>query len=219
MLTRPSPKSSQTGFTLLEVLLALVIFAMLSLSAYAVLQGVIRNDEVSRAKITRLSELQRAFATLSRDFTQALPRPVRINGEASTILFQSVRFQLSSDDGSVMFVRAGWLNPGGELRRSELQRVGYRLHQQTLERLSYLYPDAVTGTEPTAAPLLSKVTAFSLRYYRNGEWLTQWNTPDELPAAVEISLTLDDYGTIRRRFLLTSSDTDTETETDNGSSE
>ena len=215
MLPRPVSKSSQTGFTLLEVLLALVIFAMLSLSAYAVLQGVIRNDEVSRDKITRLSELQRAFATLSRDFTQTIPRPVRINGETSTVLFQAERFQLNSDDGAVMFVRAGWLNPGGELRRSELQRVGYRLRQQTLERLTYLYPDAVTGTEPAATPLLSKVTAFSLRFYRNGEWPTQWNTPTELPAAVEITLTLEDYGTIRRRFLLTGS----ETTADNGSSE
>lgn len=215
MQPRTVSKSSQTGFTLLEVLLALVIFAMLSLSAYAVLQGVIRNDEVSRDKITRLSELQRAFATLSRDFTQTIPRPVRINGETSTVLFQAERFQLNSDDGAVMFVRAGWLNPGGELRRSELQRVGYRLRQQTLERLTYLYPDAVTGTEPAATSLLSKVTAFSLRFYRNGEWLTQWNTPTELPAAVEITLTLEDYGTIRRRFLLTGS----ETTADNGSSE
>ncbi len=215
MQPRTVSKSSQTGFTLLEVLLALVIFAMLSLSAYAVLQGVIRNDEVSRDKITRLSELQRAFATLSRDFTQTIPRPVRINGETSTVLFQAERFQLNSEDGAVMFVRAGWLNPGGELRRSELQRVGYRLRQQTLERLTYLYPDAVTGTEPAATSLLSKVTAFSLRFYRNGEWLTQWNTPTELPAAVEITLTLEDYGTIRRRFLLTGS----ETTADNGSSE
>lgn len=215
MQPRTVSKSSQTGFTLLEVLLALVIFAMLSLSAYAVLQGIIRNDEVSRDKITRLSELQRAFATLSRDFTQTIPRPVRINGETSTVLFQAERFQLNSEDGAVMFVRAGWLNPGGELRRSELQRVGYRLRQQTLERLTYLYPDAVTGTEPAATSLLSKVTAFSLRFYRNGEWLTQWNTPTELPAAVEITLTLEDYGTIRRRFLLTGS----ETTADNGSSE
>ncbi|ACQ91991.1 general secretion pathway protein J [Tolumonas auensis DSM 9187] len=203
MLTIPSAKSQQTGFTLLEVLLALVIFAMLSLSAYAVLQGVMRNDEVSREKITRLSELQRAFATLARDFTQVIPRPTRINGETSTILFQAERFKLGSEDGAVTLVRAGWFNPGGELRRSELQKVGYRLRQQTLERLTYIYPDAVTGTEPTATPLLSRVTAFSLRFYNNGQWLTQWITPDELPAAVEITITAEDYGTIRRLFLLT----------------
>ena len=216
MQTTPtSPKSRATGFTLLEVLLALVIFAMLSLSAYAVLQGVMRNDEVARAKITRLSELQRAFAALARDFTQVMPRSTRINGEASTTLFQAERFQLESDDGSVMMVRAGWFNPGGELRRSELQKVGYHLRQQQLERLTYLYPDAVTGTEPVATPLLSHVSAFSLRFYKNGEWLTQWNTPAVLPAAVEITLTLDDYGTIRRLFLLTG----TPTTTSSGTSE
>lgn len=197
------PRCRQTGFTLLEVLLALVIFAMLSLSAYAVLQGVMRNDEISRAKITRLSELQRAFATLARDFTQIIPRPTRIDGEISNTLFQAERFQLTSDDWSVAFVRAGWFNPGGELRRSELQKVGYRLRQKTLERLTYLYPDAITGTEPTVTPLLSHVSAFTLRFYKNGEWLTQWSTPATLPAAIEITLTLDDYGTIRRLFLLT----------------
>jgi general secretion pathway protein J len=213
---RPTPTSTPSqnaGFTLLEVLLALVIFAMLSLSAYAVLQGVMRNDEVARAKITRLAELQRAFSTLTRDFTQVLPRATRINGETSTTLFQAERFQLDSEDGSVMMVRAGWLNPGGELRRAELQKVGYRLRQNTLERLTYLYPDAVTGTEPTSTPLLSRVSAFSLRFYKNGEWLTQWNTPTILPAAVEVTLTLDDYGAIRRLFLISSSPTTTTSET------
>ena len=193
----------QHGFTLLEVLLALVIFAMLSISAYTVLQGVMRNDEVSQAKIARLSEMQRAFATLTRDFTQITPRPVRLNGETSTTVFQAERFGLESDDWSTLFVRAGWFNPGGALRRSELQRVSYRLRQQTLERLTYLYPDAVTGTTPTATPLLTHVSAFSLRFYKNGEWLTQWTTSTELPEAVEITLTLDDYGAIRRLFLTT----------------
>lgn len=207
-------KIRQAGFTLLEVLLALVIFAILSLSAYAVLQGVMRNDEVSQAKITRLSELQRGFATLSRDFTQILPRTTRVNGEATTILFQAERFQQGSDDWAVMFVRAGWLNPGGQLHRSELQKVGYRLRQHTLERLTYLYPDAVTGTEPTITPLLNHVSAFTLRFYKNDAWLTQWMTPAVLPAAVEVTLTLDDYGTIRRLFLLT----DTTTTTSSGGS-
>jgi len=202
-----APRTRATGFTLLEVLLALVIFAILSLSAYAVLQGVMRNDEVSRAKITRLAELQRAFSALARDFTQITPRPTRIDGESSSILFQAERFQLESEDGAALFVRAGWFNPGGELRRSELQKVGYRLRKATLERLTYLYPDSVTGTQPTVTPLLNHVSAFSLRFYKNGEWLTQWTTPAVLPAAVEITVTLDDYGAIRRVFLLTEATT------------
>nr|WP_272912541.1 type II secretion system minor pseudopilin GspJ [Tolumonas lignilytica] len=202
MLTRMPRKAYPRGFTLLEVLLALVIFAILSLSAYAVLQGVVRNDEVSQAKIARLAELQRAMATLERDFTQAVPRTTRLDGETSSTVFQAEPFQLESEDGSVLFVRAGWFNPGSLLRRSELQKVGYRLSKQKLERLTWLYPDTVTGTAPDITPLLTKVTAFSLRFYKNNDWQTQWSTPAELPAAVEITLTLEDYGTIQRRFLL-----------------
>jgi len=61
------------GFTLLEVLLAIAIFASLSLAAYEVLQGVLRNDEVTRNQVSRLGEVQRASAVLARDFQQAVP--------------------------------------------------------------------------------------------------------------------------------------------------
>jgi general secretion pathway protein J len=194
----------QAAFTLLEVLLALVIFASLSLTAYQVLQGVMRNDALTKVKVERLAAMQRVFTMLDRDFSQMIPRPSRVNGEVSKVVFQAARFQMESDDWSVSFVRNGWFNPGAQLPRSNLQKVGYRLRENKLERLSYLYVDPVIGTEPLVTPLLDRVKGFKLRFYVNGLWATEWNNSAQLPRAIEVELELEDYGIIRRRFMILS---------------
>ena len=162
------------GFTLLEVLLALVVFAGLSMTAYQVLQGVLKNDEITRSKVERLADVQRAVSTLERDFTQIIPRATRTDGETSSkVVFQSVRYQMESDDWSLLFVRTGWLNPGGMLVRSQLQKVGYRLRDNKLERLSFHYLDPVIGTEPIVTTVLGRVDGFKLRFFNGTAWLDE----------------------------------------------
>ena len=192
----------QAAFTLLEVLLALVIFASLSLGAYQVLQGVITSDALTKVKGARLADLQRVFTLLERDFSQMVPRPMRINGEASKVVIQAARFQMESDDWSIAFVRAGWFNPGAQLPRSQLQQVGYRLREGQLERISFLYVDPVVGTPPNVTPLLDKVKGFTLRFYSGGSWVNEWSSTTQLPKAIEVTLDLEDYGQIRRLFLV-----------------
>jgi len=194
-----------TGFTLLEVLLAIAIFAAMSLAAYEVLQGVLRNDEVTRAQVSRLGEVQRAFSVLARDFQQAVPRPVRVQGESSDDVLRVNPAELQSEDDGISFVHTGWLNPGAQLGRSNLQWVGFRLKEGKLQRLSYLFPDPVIGTEPQEATLLTRVTGFKIRYWKN-RWLASWSDTSKLPTGIEVTVELADYGSIRRVFTLVESD-------------
>ncbi|MCK8390594.1 type II secretion system minor pseudopilin GspJ, partial [Erwinia amylovora] len=62
----------QHGFTLIEMMLALAIFSVLSLMCYQILQGVMRNGELTRQHVTRLEEMQRLFSLLDRDLSQAM---------------------------------------------------------------------------------------------------------------------------------------------------
>ena len=192
----------QAGFTLLEMLVAITIFASLSMGAYQVLQGVLTSDAVAKKKEVRLSELQLAFSLLERDITQMVPRSGRIDGENNKVLLAASRFGQQSDDWGMAFIRGGWLNPDGILPRSGLQRVGWRLKDQKLERLSYLYPDPVIGTEPHVQPVLERVTALRLYFYNQGTWQEEWTQLDMLPAGLAVELDLEDYGTIRRQFLI-----------------
>lgn len=193
---------SQHGFTLLEMLVAIAIFAGLSLGAYQVLQGVLASDEVAKRKEARLGELQIALGALERDLTQMLPRSGRIEGEANRVAIAASRFGQESDDWGIAFIRGGWLNPDGMLPRSGLQRVGWRLKGNKLERLSFRYPDPVIGTEAQVHPMLEGVGAFRLYFYDRGNWQESWSQREVLPQGIAVELELDDLGLIRRQFLI-----------------
>lgn len=201
-VNQPLRRDLQQGFTLIEVLVALLIFAGLSLGAYQVLTAVLQNDDITKQKVAQLAELQRVFGQMERDFSQMVPRATRVNGENSKVVIDAAQYQLQSDDWAILFVRGGWFNPGAQLPRSQLQKVGYRLRDEKLERLSYIYLDPAVGTEPTTSVLLEGVKSFRLRFFTNGQWASSWNNTSLLPKAVEVELELAQYGKIRRLFLV-----------------
>lgn len=193
---------TQRGFTLLEMLVAIAIFATLSLGAYQVLQGVLASDETAKGKEARLAELQLAMGAMERDLTQMLPRSGRIEGEANKVAIAASRFGQESEDWGIAFIRGGWLNPDAMFPRSELQRVGWRLKGGKLERLTFLYPDPVIGAEPKVREMLDGVTAFRLQFFNQGRWGDEWSRRDTLPEGIAVELELEDYGLIRRQFLI-----------------
>ncbi|MGL4416286.1 MAG: type II secretion system minor pseudopilin GspJ, partial [Plesiomonas shigelloides] len=84
---RPSlRRASQLGFTLLELLVAIAVFALLSLGIYQVVDGVRRADQTSAALTERMNSMQRAMQLLHNDFTQAVARRQRSDGLSRTPL-------------------------------------------------------------------------------------------------------------------------------------
>ena len=198
------------GFTLIEMLLAVIIFAFVGVASVAMLDTVAKSDEASRQSIERMEKLQRALMLLERDIWQITPRQVRINGEApgKVTLAGAANF-IESDDDGISFSHAGWTNPGMVLPRSEVQLVGYRLKEQKLERLFYLYPEAVTGTEPTVQTLLDGVDELKFRFMAEPseeqqselQWLESWDRA-KWPRAVKVTITSPELGNIERIFML-----------------
>ena len=197
---------SNRGFTFIEMLLAVAIFALVGLASVAVLDSVSRSDEASKAATLRLQQLQRAMMVLERDFWQISQRQIRINGEApvAQTLAGAVNW-IESDDDGITFSHAGWTNPGMVLARSEVQLVGYRLKERQLQRLYYLYPDAVTGTEPNIQPLLEDIDELKFRYLIKEDGQEQWKEfwdQANWPLAVKMTLKSPQLGVIERVFSL-----------------
>ena len=76
-----------SGFTFIELLLALLITALIATSAYSALSGFLQAREVHQQKADELARLQRFFSLLSRDIRQAAPLVNRgVDGELEDAL-------------------------------------------------------------------------------------------------------------------------------------
>jgi general secretion pathway protein J len=191
-----------SGFTLIEVLVAIAVFASLSIAAYQVVNQVQLSNAQSLEKTERLQTMQRALIWMDNDFRQMALRQIRTNGEApSQTLLSYGNYILESDDKGIVFSRLGWQNPQNVFPRGDVTKVGYRIREENLERVWWRYSDTPSGQEPLTRPILSDVESFTVTFYENGEWKEEWIKPKALPAAIAITLTLKDYGDIERVYL------------------
>ncbi len=193
-------KSMQRGFTLLEILIAIAVFSVLSMAAYQVLQGVMTSDKISSEHSEKLKQMQRAMMIIERDMTQMVARTTRNGAEPNGSLLRAGKYVAESESDGIDFVRLGWSNPQGQLPRSNLVRVAYRIKENNLERLYFLYPDTVSGQEPEVQVLIKDVNSLTLRYW-DKSWQASWTKKDKLPAGIAMEFDFEAYGVISRLFL------------------
>lgn len=195
------------GFTLLELLIAISIFAMIGLASYQVLTTVIQAESATSQSSDRLARLQKIYLALSRDLVQVSHRQVRDgNGETMPALMTDQRGY------GLEFSRTGWRNPLNQ-PRSNMQRIAYELDGEELLRHSWSVLDRAQDSQPRTQLLVSGVENLRMRMLdHEGRWHTEWPDdrrappregepePPALPAAVELTLELTEMGELRWLF-------------------
>jgi len=182
------------GFTLLEMLVAVLLFAVASALAYGGLSALTRARAASEAANERFGKLQFAMGLIERDVSSIARRGVRnSDGVRRPMLFgEAARIELT---------RHGYGNVLA-LPRAELERVGYLRRERELVRLRYPSLDGGSA-RPIEDVLIDGVQRLEFSYLdAQGKELRQWPPPrsngDSLPRAIEFVIELEGYGELRR---------------------
>jgi general secretion pathway protein J len=196
---------TDSGFTLLELLIAITVFATMSVMAYGGLRNVIDNSGASEQALQRMKAVQTTITTIGRDVTQLLKRDIRDEyGNRQNYLLTGHNLDLL-----VEFTRGGRRNPAG-LLRSTMLRVAYQLEDDKLTRMYWSQLDRAPGIAPYKTELIDKVESVEFRFMQDaGSWHNQWpplNASTTAGAsaaklrAVEVTVELQDWGKITRLY-------------------
>lgn len=188
------------GFTLLEILIALFVFSILSLIMAGGLRSVINAQTGTEENAERLRNLQFVLLMMSRDVEQALNRPVVLTTGREEPAF-------IGSPTSFTFTHSGFANPNAAAAHSVFQRTRYEWQNSAIWRTTWPVLDQAPQTKPHARQLLEAVSDAHFEYLdQTGRFQSRWPVEGEskqpLPKAVRINMTITNWGTISQLYVI-----------------
>ena len=192
-------RDAEAGFTLIEVMVALLIFSMIALAGIAILSFSIRAQAGTGAKLDDLGALDRTMSTLGADLAQAQARPSR--DERGTARPAFVGEAGSAVAPMLSLVRGGWTNIDA-VPRATAQKIVWRVDGHVLVRQAYPMLDGAAPLAPAA--MMTKVRSVAFRYRYAGAWTGRWDgaVGPPLPQAMAVDIVRDDGTPFRQLFIV-----------------
>ncbi|UXY14360.1 type II secretion system minor pseudopilin GspJ [Chitiniphilus purpureus] len=197
-MKRHPARCSGQGFTLLEILIALMIFAVVSLIAYRGLEQVAQVKTRLDAEAAYWRETALVLDRIEEDLLHAVDRKWRDAGGVVQPSLRGTIKPVRQRDAALELVRMD--------RAREDYRIAYRLDGRRLQLLMWEGLDLAPLAEPTVHVLLQDVTRFETRFLdANGQWQPSWPVPGNSavrPQAVEIVLARQAQAPLTRVYLV-----------------
>lgn len=179
------------GFTLVELLVAVAVLAVVVALAWGGLAAVARSRALIEVEQVRLAALTRAFGRFEADLRAALARPVRDGTGAEVPALRGEPALLEVTRG----LPPSLIETGG----ADLARVAWSLQSGSLQRAAWTVLDRPAGVAPLGEALVPEASRIEFRYLdAQGRWQSRWADSDRLPQAVELRLGIEDLGELRR---------------------
>ncbi len=204
----------QAGFTLLEMVVAIAIFAVIATITYSTLSQFMTTLSLLEAHRDRMAALQQALTLMGRDLRFSSNRSIRdeLGDRVAPLLKDST---MSSGVGSgasteVMQLTTAWKSSTHSLW-SVLERVRWHIDDEVLTRTTWRVLDQDIDSEQQHRKLLEGVASVEIRFFIIDDTKTlaatnEWNEIGKMPRGVEVTLTMDDEAVYRRVFALAGHD-------------
>lgn len=177
----------QAGFTLLELLLAVAIFALLALGSATLFATWVRTEAAHQKQADELRALGRAMSLIQRDAWQGVfPTSLKAAGYAVSLDRQRLRWMLGDEPSESVTAR------------SNLRVVEYWLEEGTLWRRRR----SLEQGEGRAQRLLDNISELRWRLHVPGQgWTAQWPGPapeEQAPNALEVTISFGRFQHLER---------------------
>ena len=200
-LNQKNTSKNQSGFTLIETLIALSLLAIISLMSYQAIEVVIGADERSRAKQTGQAEMQRAWKIIQRDLMHMRNRQFRdgLGGIEDPYITDKSDFGIRFSRGNGPMIAT---NPSG------LRRISYDLdEEQQLIRQSWGITESIRFSDGVSMVLLRDVDKILFEHSDGRSVFTPDWPPvkrrnfEPLPKLIRVTITLNNGLESSRLFL------------------
>jgi len=193
----------QRGFTILEILIAVAIFSLVSTATFFMLQKMIKASDIFDENANYLVELQRAKRLLQQDFSQIIHRTIR--DEFGEVL-PAVMSEDMSWGTAIELSKTGRNNPLNKAR-SDLQRLRYFFDDNKLIRRTWKRLDRAPEAEYLDQVVLENIKTWQVRFLNGQQWIDSWpseieGSEDALPNAIEITLSVSNERKFRWLFTI-----------------
>ena len=195
-MTARKQLARRNGFTLIELLIALTILSVLSYLAYRGISALLVAEKRLEEGSKRIQMIDRFFAEFERDIIFAVPRPVR------TAVAETEAALFGAPVGSQGHYRIN-LSRFASAPDTPPQRVSYIFSVPTIGMVATAKMDFANPAEEQPVMLLDGLQSAAVRFMdADGRWSAIWppvaKADTMMPKAVELTLVLDDLGTVSR---------------------
>ena len=196
---RPALSGTSAGFTLVEILVALAVLAVLASFAWRATSALVDGEARLAAEAKRWQSVDALFARIEGDAAAAIPRPVRVPGGREAAWIGTID---ANGQSGFAFTRAGSEAEGPAALPA---RIAWRLAGSVVEVAYWPHLDRDAGATPARYAVLDGVARMAVRYADDdGAWSDRWAPQDGrmLPRAIAVALTLADGNRVERVMVL-----------------
>lgn len=192
-------RNKQAAYTLIEILIAMVIFAIIATITTGALFNILKLRSSNQEKNKEIAQLQQAITILNDDLNNVAKRSI-------TIAAGSKEAMLAETTGAITFTRIDNLN-AKQNPHKPMQRIAYRFTTKGLERQAWDVLDRLNDTPSSSKIILNSVTKGRWYFYddkntRHTLWPPVNQLENTLPRAIEVNFDYKKWGTMTKFFML-----------------
>lgn len=201
-----SYSNKRSGFTLVELMVAIIIFAIISIISYRTLSSLVTTKQVVTNTQDKWSGVVNTISLIGNAWSRSIPLVVRDeNGTLIPAVIGKDKLERSSD-AQLELTLSGYIHDPifGSIRP---RRLGFRFTNGKLYLVTWPVLHRVRTTQPQIDLLMDNVTSFQQSFiYPDKQWRNEWPPAgepiDTLPVGLKVTIVMKSGETIIRQFIL-----------------